>query len=177
MQDLCVAITLREFDDNLVVMAAMDIRLRAPHARDFDFARRLYFETMRSMIERLFGWNQAHQEEISIGWFKLDEVSIITANGIDVGWIQCRSDCDEILLGSIYVLPSMQRLGIGTQALRSLLAQAGLESKALTLAVMKINPAVRLYERLGFRITHQDEYKLYMRADPQAGAVADVVNG
>jgi ribosomal protein S18 acetylase RimI-like enzyme len=29
---------------------------------------------------------------------------------------------------------------------------------------MKINPAVGLYERLGFRITSEDEYKLYMRA-------------
>jgi len=154
-------------------MAAMDIGLRAPHAQDFDFARRLYFETMRSMIERLFGWNQAHQEESFIGWFKLDEVSIITANGIDVGWIQCRSGRDEIFHGSIYVLPSMQRLGIGTHVLRSLLARAAHQSKVLTLAVMKLNPAVRLYERLGFRITHQDEYRLYMRADPQAGAVPE----
>jgi ribosomal protein S18 acetylase RimI-like enzyme len=30
---------------------------------------------------------------------------------------------------------------------------------------MKINPAVALYERLGFRVTHEDEHKLYMRAD------------
>jgi ribosomal protein S18 acetylase RimI-like enzyme len=31
---------------------------------------------------------------------------------------------------------------------------------------MKVNPALALYERLGFRITHEDEYKVYMRADP-----------
>ena len=29
---------------------------------------------------------------------------------------------------------------------------------------MKSNPALALYERLGFRLTHEDEYKLYMRA-------------
>jgi len=44
------------------------------------------------------------------------------------------------------------------------------------MAVMKINPAIRLYERLGFRITHADEYKFYMRADPQAGAVPEIVD-
>ena len=33
----------------------MDVRLRAYEARDFDFARRLYFETMRWAIERVFG--------------------------------------------------------------------------------------------------------------------------
>ena len=31
---------------------------------------------------------------------------------------------------------------------------------------MKINPALALYERLGFRITHEDEHKFYMRAEP-----------
>ena len=154
----------------------MDIRLRASHARDFDFARGLYFETMRSMIERLFGWNQATQEEKFTGWFKLDEVSIITVDGVDAGWIQQRADSGEIFLGSIYVVPSMQGKGIGTHVLRSLLASAKDQSKVLTLAVMKINPAIRLYERLGFRITHADEYKFYMRADPQAGAVPEIVD-
>jgi ribosomal protein S18 acetylase RimI-like enzyme len=154
----------------------MDIRLRASHARDFDFARGLYFETMRSMIERLFGWNQATQEEKFTGWFKLDEVSIITVDGVDAGWIQQRADSGEIFLGSIYVVPTMQGKGIGTHVLRSLLASAKDQSKVLTLAVMKINPAIRLYERLGFRITHADEYKFYMRADPQAGAVPEIVD-
>jgi ribosomal protein S18 acetylase RimI-like enzyme len=36
----------------------------------------------------------------------------------------------------------------------------------VTLAVMKINPALKLYERLGFRITHEDDCKLYMKAQP-----------
>jgi ribosomal protein S18 acetylase RimI-like enzyme len=168
------ASTLEQVDDSLEII--MDVRPRASHAWDFDFARGLYFETMGSMIERLFGWNQARQEENFTGWFKLDEVSIIAADGIDAGWIQQRADSREIFLGSIYVVPSMQGQGIGTHVLRSLLASAKHQSKVLNLAVMKINPAIRLYERLGFRITHEDEYKLYMRADPQAGAVREIVN-
>lgn len=159
--------SVRRDDDTIVGMAAMDIRLRASHAQDVDFARGIYFETMRSRIERVFGWDQAHQEASFLDWFKLEEVSVITANGIDVGWIQCRPGRDEIFLGSLYVLPSMQSQGIGTHVLRSLLNHAANQSKVLTLAVMKLNPAVRLYKRLGFRITHQDEYKLYMRADSQ----------
>jgi ribosomal protein S18 acetylase RimI-like enzyme len=33
---------------------------------------------------------------------------------------------------------------------------------------MKRNPAIALYKRLGFQITHEDEYKLYMKASPIA---------
>jgi ribosomal protein S18 acetylase RimI-like enzyme len=41
-------------------------------------------------------------------------------------------------------------------------AKAGL---AVTPGVVKTNPALRLYQRLGFRTTHEDERKFYMRRD------------
>jgi ribosomal protein S18 acetylase RimI-like enzyme len=40
--------------------------------------------------------------------------------------------------------------------------------KAITLGVVKINPARRLYEKLGFHITHEDQHKVYMRREPGA---------
>jgi hypothetical protein len=43
--------------------------------------------------------------------------------------------------------------------------EAQQQAKAVTLGVVKINPARRLYERLGFRVTHDDEYKFYMRRE------------
>jgi ribosomal protein S18 acetylase RimI-like enzyme len=48
-----------------------------------------------------------------------------------------------------------------------LLAHARNRTKAITLAVVKINPAIHFYEKHGFRITHEDEQKFYMRADPR----------
>jgi len=47
---------------------------------------------------------------------------------------------------------------------RELITKSQHSSKILTLAVMKSNPAIHLYERLGFRITHDDQYKFYMQA-------------
>jgi ribosomal protein S18 acetylase RimI-like enzyme len=143
----------------------MDVCLRAYQARDFDFARQLYFETMRWAIERLFGWDQANQEASFAGWFNPDEVNIIVANGVDAGWIQQREDDGAIFLGSIYVTPEMQGKGIGTRVIQTLLDLGQQRSQPITLAIMKINPAIALYERLGFRITDEDEYKLYMSAD------------
>ena len=100
-------------------------------------------------------------------FFKLGEVRIITADGRNVGWIQEKVDSTSINLGSFYVTPVMQRRGIGTQALEILLAHARNRTKAITLAVVKINPAVHFYEKHGFRITHEDHQQFYMRADPR----------
>ena len=145
----------------------MDIKLRTASNEDFAFARKVYFETMRWIIDRLFGWDQAREEKNFAQFFKLDEVRIITADARDVGWIQEQVDGTTINLGSFYITPAMQRYGIGTQVLQALLAQAKSQSKAITLSVVKINPALQFYEKHGFRITHEDDHKFYMRANPQ----------
>ena len=143
----------------------MNIGLRTASDRDVTFARDVYFETMRWIIERLFGWDPAREGKNFAQFFRLDEVRIITADEQDVGWIQEQVDDTTINLGSFYVMPMMQRRGIGTQVLQMLLARARNQSKAITLAVVKINPALRFYEKHGFRITHEDQHKFYLRAD------------
>jgi GNAT superfamily N-acetyltransferase len=143
----------------------MDIRFRAAQPADFRFARDLYFETMGWIIERLFGWDQAREEDNFAAFFKLDDARIILADGAEVGWMQEWADDSSIVLGSLYVIPAMQRRGIGTWVLQSILERAGREQKAVTLAVVKINPALDFYVRHGFRITHEDEYKFYLRAE------------
>jgi ribosomal protein S18 acetylase RimI-like enzyme len=99
-------------------------------------------------------------------FFKLDEVRFITADEHDIGWIQEQVEDTTINHGSFYVMPVMQRRGIGTQVLQMLLARARNQSKAITLAVVKINPALHFYKKHGFRITHEDKHKFYLRADP-----------
>jgi GNAT superfamily N-acetyltransferase len=143
----------------------VNIGLRTASDRDVTFARDVYFETMRWIIERLFGWDPAREGKNFAQFFRLDEVRIITADEQDVGWIQEQVDDTTINLGSFYVMPMMQRRGIGTQVLQMLLARARNQSKAITLAVVKINPALRFYEKHGFRITHEDQHKFYLRAD------------
>ena len=144
----------------------MKIALRTACGKDFVFARNLYFATMREIIEHLFGWDQAREERNFAGFYKVDEVRIITADEQDVGWIQEQIEGGTINLGSFYVTPAMQGRGIGTKVLNILLTHAADQSKAITLAVVKANPARYFYEKRGFRITHEDQHKFYMRADP-----------
>jgi GNAT superfamily N-acetyltransferase len=143
----------------------MKISLRAAQPDDFIFCRQLYYETMRWIIERLFGWDQAREDASFAKQFKLDEVEIIIVDGRDVGWLQTQRDADAIILGQLYVSPTLQRRRIGTRVLQTVVERAHRDRKSVTLAVVKINPARQFYERHGFRATHEDQYKCYMRLD------------
>jgi GNAT superfamily N-acetyltransferase len=143
----------------------MNVNLRDACERDFIFARDVYFQTMKGIIERLFGWDQPTEEKRFAQFFKVEEAKIIVVDGRDVGWIAEQLDGINVNIGSLYVIPEMQRCGVGTSVLQLLMAHARRQSKGITLAVVKINPALRFYERNGFRITHEDEFKFYLRAD------------
>src|SRR5687767_12760814 len=57
----------------------------------------------------------------------------------------------EIRIMDIALLPEHRGSGIGTQLLRELQEEARSAGKSLTIHVERFNPALRLYERLGFR--------------------------
>lgn len=94
------------------------------------------------------------------------EVQIITLDGSDVGWLQTKIQDSKLFLAQIFVDSSFQCRGIGTEVMNRLISEAARADQPVVLGVVKINPAVRLYKRLGFQITHEDERKLYMRRDP-----------
>lgn len=58
----------------------------------------------------------------------------------------------EIRIMDIALLPEQRARGIGTHLLRQLQHEAAAAGKALTIHVERFNPALRLYERLGFRV-------------------------
>jgi len=94
------------------------------------------------------------------------QVRIITLSGADIGWLQSTTKNDSLFLAQLFVDACFQRRGLGTEVMHRLLAEAASSNQPLTLEVVKTNPAKRLYERLGFRITGEDERKFHMRRDP-----------
>ena len=86
-------------------------------------------------------------------------------DGADIGWLQAATDGDALFLKQLFVEAALRRQGIGTQAMHRLIDEAARAGRAVTLGVVKTNPALRFYRRLGFAITHEDERKLYMRRE------------
>ena len=67
---------------------------------------------------------------------------------------------------SIAVVPSRRGRGFGDELLRALMDRARLEGyTALSLSVERENPALKLYERFGFRPVEERGDTLVMRAD------------
>ena len=138
--------------------------LRPARPEDFDYCARLYFEGMENTIK---GLNLDMDGQIA-GFrqrWDVTQVGIITLDGTDIGWLQSFVKDDALFLGQLFVDRTLRGRGIGTQLIKGLIEEAAKAGRAVTLGVVKSNPALRLYERLGFRTTHEDERKFYMRRD------------
>lgn len=76
---------------------------------------------------------------------------VIEVDGQPAGRLYLHHRPDEIRLMDIALLPEYRGRGVGGSLVRDLLAQAQAEGKGVGIHVEKHNPAMRLYERLGFR--------------------------
>ena len=71
---------------------------------------------------------------------------------------------DSLYIHEVQITPPFQRRGIGAMIVRSVLARAAQREVFVALSVVAANPgARRLYERLGFEVTHEEPPFIYMQ--------------
>lgn len=143
------------------------VTLRSATPADRAFVERIYFETQRWLIEELFGWRGDDVERAKFDeFYNEQETRIVRVKGEDAGWLTVVREPDRIEIDSIYIAPKKQNGGLGTFLLQQLIAEAEEAHKNLTLSTAKINPARRLYERLGFVAVGESELKVHMERKP-----------
>jgi ribosomal protein S18 acetylase RimI-like enzyme len=76
---------------------------------------------------------------------------------------------DEIRIVDIALLPTYRGTGIGTAILRDLLAEADDRRQPVRIHVERDNPALRLYQRLGFVLIEDKGVYLFMERRPTVG--------
>lgn len=80
-----------------------------------------------------------------------------------IGRMIVERNASEIRLVDISLLPPFRNLGVGTKIISDLLNEAEAQDLPLTLQVARNNPsAFRLYQKLGFQITGEDEMYISM---------------
>lgn len=137
------------------------ISLRPIKPEDDSFLASLYASTRAEELA-VTGWSEedkalfcrrqfdaqtAHYVEKYAG----ASLQIIERAGVPVGRLYVARWEREIRIMDIALLPEHRGSGIGTKLLRELQDEARSAGKSLTIHVERFNPALRLYERLGFR--------------------------
>ncbi len=139
----------------------MQVSLRPALAADKPFMQAVYAST-RADEMALVPWTAELKAAFLDMQFQAQAVSysndypraeyyVIERAGRPAGRMIVNRSPHEILLMDIALLPEHHNAGIGTALIRDLQHEAMQGARALRLHVETFNPALRLYERLGFR--------------------------
>ncbi len=138
----------------------MTIDLRAVEAGDDNFLFSVYASTRADEMARV-DWNAQQQESFLRMQFRAQaqfytenypgaEFQVITLNGQSIGRLYIHTRENEIRIMDIALLPEFRRQGIGATLLQDILKQGKNLNLPVTIHVEQFNPAMRLYQRMGF---------------------------
>jgi GNAT superfamily N-acetyltransferase len=141
-------------------VATARVTLRTAGESDNAFLRDLY-ASLRADELRLVRWDDAQKEAFLRQQFDAQDrhyrehytnatFDVIELGGEPVGRLYVARWDDEIRVMDIALLPVHRGAGIGTDLLSGLRDEGAREGKRVTIHVERQNPALRLYERLGF---------------------------
>ncbi|MGI8555991.1 MAG: GNAT family N-acetyltransferase [Pyrinomonadaceae bacterium] len=139
------------------------IKLRVATPEDYDFLYALHCTTMRDYIEETWGWDEVWQQNHFKQHFQPEANQIILLNGCEVGRIEMGCNENGVRIGNIQILPANQSKGVGSHVILNIVRQAQQQKQPVTLQVLKVNPARRLYERLGFVVEGEDDAHFKMK--------------
>lgn len=154
----------------------MQPTLRPARPEDQDFLFQLYASTRMAEIAPL-GWDESQKRAFLTLQFKaqqrwyetaypLAEENIVMLDPRPVGRLILSRQDDAMILVDIALLPENRGQGFGTHLLQNVMRQCRSERLPLRLQVLKKNRAHRLYERLGFVTTGDDQVYLQMEWRP-----------
>jgi len=97
---------------------------------------------------------------------RYDCAEVLLQDDRPVGLLKLSRDGRDWEVIQFQLLSRLQGQGLGTSVLKQVIAEALAARAALTLSVLKVNPARSLYESLGFVVESEsaDEYKMRHRA-------------
>lgn len=152
------------------------VELREERGDDETFVAALYAETRRAELAPV-PWSETQKSDFLRSQFALQrdyyrqhydgaEFLVIVEAEAPIGRIYLRQGRDEIRLMEIALIQQRQCCGIGSRLIRALCQLAIDDDCELTLHVERDNPAVRLYERLGFSLREERGVNLFLGRAP-----------
>lgn len=134
--------------------------LRALHDADRDWMWPCQRDTFRPYVEPLFGWD----EDEALFFFEKSwrQRQVVMVEDQPAGWLELAAEANWLFLKDIGLLPDYRNQGLGTRIIEDVFAHADAQGMTVELQVLVTNPAIRLYERLGFVPSHIKMYRQQM---------------
>lgn len=161
----------------------MEVGLRGAKPKDALFFQAVYASTRAEEMAAV-PWSDDQKNEFVAHQFTAQSrhyaqhysgmtSDVVLVNGAAAGRLLVARWSNEIRVVDIALLPEFRGRGAGTTLLRKLQEEAAAAGKSLTIHVEKFNPALRLYERLGFAAIEDKEVYVLMKWEPEClpGAV------
>ena len=156
------------------------ISLRPITPDDESFLYRVYASTREEEL-KLVNWDEPSktaflqmqhraQHQFYQSEFSDADYSVILWDGQPVGRLYVHRRVDEISIIDIALLTEHRRAGIGGSLLRDLLGEADQAMKPVRIHVEYNNPAMHLYQRLGFVQIGDTGVYFHMERPPQPAA-------
>lgn len=154
----------------------MNLNFRSIQEKDFPFLKKVYRSTRENELDMTdwseeqksgfidFQFNAQHAYYMNV--YKDAEFQIIESGSADIGRLYLWETEHQIRIVDIAILPEHRGKGIGSKILSDLIRQSELSGKKLNIHVEHFNPALRLYERLGFKKTDDTGVYLFMERTP-----------
>jgi ribosomal protein S18 acetylase RimI-like enzyme len=154
----------------------VDLSMRAASPDDGDFLWKVYASTRQQEVA-MFGWPPEQQISFLEMQYRARTQSysamypdaenfVLLAAGDPAGYMMIGRDALKTTLVDIALLPEFRNRGVGTRAVASLMEEARGRSLPLRLSVARGNPAMRLYQRLGFSVISADAVYIEMEYQP-----------
>lgn len=142
-------------------MSDLHIELLPVTESDAEALVQLRIVAMRDSLERLGRFDAQRARERFLSGFAAQYTRHIVKDGVPVGFVVVRPVDVGLLLDHLYVHPDCQRMGIGSQVLRRILAEADERGQHVRVGALKGSDANRFYVRHGFDLVEAAEWDNY----------------
>lgn len=161
-------------------MNASDIAFRPITPEDTEFLYTVYAQTRAEELAPV-DWTEPQKEAFLRSQFNAQHQAyqetyrggdflVILGNGQPIGRLYVARWEREIRIVDIALLPEHRNGGIGSAILKDILAEGERSGKRVSIHVEMFNPALALYERLGFRKLREHGVYHFMEWLPESSA-------
>ncbi len=130
---------------------------------DIPYLQSLREQTMHEHLKRA-GKNMTTEQHMQRVLYRFDLAHIIQHNDIRIGALKYDITSRPVSILQLQIAPPFQNKGYGKQILENIMSTH--RKAGVSLSVLKDNPALQLYQRLGFRQTGEDALEYHLIYPP-----------